>query len=203
MILPAHEEYLYSRGYNRDRIEQEDISSMSETQLEFRAYSMSGTLIGRQVVQWSPEKQDKQYLWFQEPGRGYLPLMYGAPDDYWKLHTNPAVLLWKEVVICEGIFDRIALKLMLPEYPVFARLSRGVGRQMGHFLRRYAKRVLCLFDNDGPGTEGYEKTRKMLEPEIEVIGIQYPAKDPSALWEKYGSERGRKLLIEQIEKRTL
>jgi len=100
--------------------------------------------------------------------------------------------------LVEGILDRVAIRRLVPDKAVLARLSKGVGRQMVHSLRRQVSRIWVAFDMDDAGNKGLEQVRQLFEPDVEVIRLVYPAKDPANLLEKYGM-RAADNLTRQIE----
>lgn len=200
-------EYLLSRGYTEQLLLEEVLLSLgpgehslegavfytSDPVIVFTAYSMSGDTSGIQTVC----REKHQYRWYQAPGKAYLPILYGSNSDFDKLYLS------KELILVEGIFDRIAIKRMLPDWAVFARLSKGVSGQLAVLLRRYAKKVWTCFDNDQAGKKGTEKTVERIGEEVECLSLDICTKDPSDLLIKYGVVRGAEMLRRQMEMKEL
>lgn len=195
--------FLESRGYTPSLIEQDgplDRSSGGSivweglSTSEARPYvawcvsSMSGAPVGIQTRL----LEEKNYRWYQCPQAAHLPMVYGSQDDWEKLWAT------EEVILTEGIFDRVAVKRALPDRAVLARLSKGAANQMGVFLRRYSKRVYLLFDNDEPGQQAVETTRRSLQDYLQIETLNIPFNDPSLVLEKRGEKRFREILERQI-----
>ncbi len=197
-----HQKYLESRGYTPALMHFETVMSTGPGQavmiggkLLFKGQgdgimwvcrSASGTPIGAQV------KYDNGYRWYQMEGAGYLPIMYATSADYDILYNTG------NVTLVEGVFDRIAIKRLFPERAVIARLSKGVGKQLAFFLRRYANTIWTAFDMDEAGQTGTQATKKYL-PGIEIHTLTYPAKDPSKLLETMGDARMKAYLNRQFQ----
>lgn len=200
MLTAEHEAYLRSRGYN-DALLAEDkpFSVIKETQHEglkldpdgtaiaWEVRAMSGTLIGVQFR----EFEKKKYRWAQVPGTEHIPNWMGSSWDQQDLYETG------RCAIAEGILDRIALKRLWPHrVPVFARLSKGVGKQLQFHMKRYVTRLVTVFDNDEGGVEATETVAKLF-PHAESITL--PAKDPSKFLEDYGEIRARSLFKKRLE----
>jgi len=204
------EAYLRGRGYTNELLRedlchwneggrctsalfQDDTSSIRVEDdrpiIYWPAYSGSGKLIGVQTRL----VEEKDYRWYQAPDAGHLPIMFGSTRDY--------QLLWEQrkVILTEGIFDRVALKRALPEFPVIARLSKGVSKQLVIFLKRHAKQVYPVFDNDEAGQKATEKTVRLLGEELEVNPLRLPIKDASEYRARWGVKALRQHLENQLE----
>jgi len=201
MIDADIKKLLMDRGYTVALCRQEHIRSVvvGENNIEgvkfysptegvsWVAQSMSGALIGIQVR----ELNESSYSWWQAEGASHLPMLYGSERDYELLYRN------QEMMLVEGIFDRVALKRAFPDRAIFARMSKGIANNLKCFIKRYADRIWLAFDMDDPGRNAIEKARQ-LEPDVEVLVLKYPAKDPSELYKKRGVSKMRGLLSRQI-----
>lgn len=201
MIKTEHWDYLLRRGYTPELLGVEPVFSVQEAfvlegvnlsqavgWVAWVCRSMAGTLIGIQTR----SVPEKAYRWLQAPGAGYLPIIYGLPEDYEKLWVQG------EAILVEGIFDRVAMKRCFPDMAVFARLSKGVSRQMEWFFRRYAKRLWLAFDMDEAGEKATKQAYGRMG-EVELVRLQIAAKDPSKLLESRGLEKARAQLSVQME----
>ena len=200
-MKPAQYEYLLSRGYTDALIEAEEVFGIEDdTVIEgrpirdcggcvgFLARSMSGQPVGLQTR----EIVDKKYRWHQFDDVEHLPMLYGSPDDW--------DLMWQtgSMVVTEGPFDRVAVKLALPDRAVFARLSKGISNQMLTLVRRYVRHLWQAFDSDEEGDNAAERSEKMLEEHLNVYRLQFPYKDPSKMMEMRGLSALRDHLEKQI-----
>lgn len=195
----AVQTYLTDRGYNRDLFEQDKPFSFEgqhrtawgsklehPISMAWEVRAMSGHLIGVQVR----ELEQKKYRWAQAPNVEHLPIIYGSERDY--------ELLWEtgKAVFAEGIMDRVALKRTWPyEIAVFARLTKGIGKQLINFVERLVEEPILAFDNDEPGDKATEKTELRIP---RAVSIKLPTKDPSELLRLYGLSRARSLLKQRV-----
>jgi len=195
MLEMKHREYLRSRGYTDEMIDRESVYSSQldpfKGWIAWKCLSMSGATAGVQLR--NPDTRD--YRWIQNEKAPHLPIVYATEEDY--------ALTWEtgEVILVEGIFDRAAMRRMLPEKATLARLSKGAAAQLMVLIQRYVKRVWVAFDNDEPGNQAAEKTILALSRVgVEVNKISFPAKDPAELLERVGEGKGRIMIQEQMER---
>lgn len=196
-------DYLKSRGYNSQLLredapfslgqgkftrEEVEISCHSDSVI-WESRSMSGALIGYQAR----EISEHVYRWFQSPKASHLPIIFGSQKDHSLFYETGSVIL------AEGIFDRVALKLCFPDRAVYSRLSKGVAKSLVYFLKRFGKRVFVAFDQDDPGRKAAGTTEERLESYLDVVNLSFPYKDPSLFLEKRGVSRMREYLKPQIE----
>lgn len=200
MLNAEHEAYLRSRGYN-DALLAEDKpfsvnGSLSRHGLRIEheggaigwdVRSMSGDVLG--IL--TREYPNKKYRWAQVRGFDHVPNWMGSDWDQQQLYETGCC------VLAEGILDRVALKRLWPrKVPIFARLSKGIGKQLGIHMSRYATRIVTVFDNDEPGQEATAAIAKLF-PHAESFNL--PSKDPSKFLESYGEVKGRVLLKKRLE----
>lgn len=202
MISKEHREYLLSRSYVEALLKKEDIRSLPEGHLFLEGCeldnsgpvvawvcrSLSGALTGIQTRR----IDEHEYRWSQAPKAQHLPILYGTDEDHDLLYQTG------RVIITEGIFDRAALKRCVPDYAVYARLSKGIAKSLTYLLLRYAKLVWTAFDQDGPGQKATEETKEKLGSKVRVHHLLLPAKDPSKLIETRGEGRTREIVERQI-----
>ena len=137
--------------------------------------SMGGALAG-----WSTANlEEKDYNFRRNKSMPWLANFFANEDDLDGIYERQVV------VLCEGAFDRVALKTVL-DLPVMARLTRGVGRDLTAMLARYVRKVYLMFDNDDAGRLGTESARKRIGAFATVIPIPYPAKDPAEFLSRVG-----------------
>lgn len=200
------EQYLKRRGYAPSFLSKEGAQIIKKGSGEvlgerydlyhdsvmFPVRSMSGELAALHYA--SVEEGIKDYRTLPSKNGAHLPLIYGTKDDLDLVFTS------QEVIMTEGIFDRQAVKLALPEWPVVARLTKGVTGAAKVWTTRYLKRLWVLFDMDGPGTKSSERAVRAGEYDgIEVLRLQIPYKDPGEMYEKRGAADLRKSLMKQLD----
>jgi len=204
-LSEEHDLYLRVRGYHDRTLAKErpwTVSgpSLYRGELEIEAkhaiawpiVSAAGTLVGVHFRE-TPGTDGLKYFSRLVPGLKHIPLLYATKEDHEILYRTG------EACLCEGILDRIVLKRAMPDWAVFARLTKGVGIQVARYLRRRAKRIWTCFDMDEWGRRGTKKTRRILAADgIEVLSIEYPAKDPSDLWQSKGPLKTREFFRREI-----
>lgn len=195
-------DYLKSRTYTDEMIAAEEIRSLSagEHHIEgtrvpceadslcWTARAMSGHVIGYQTR----KIEEHDYKWWQAEKSQHLPIIYASREDHEILYTTG------KVIMTEGIFDRGAIKRCFPEYAVYARLSKGIAKQLLTYLTRYGKIVWLAFDQDEPGQKAAAVATERLTGKVEVNTLQFPYKDPALFLEKRGESRMRSTLEKQI-----
>lgn len=183
-------EYLLRRGYTESLIKEDSVSVYADgaynidsvsVRLEYESViwpcvSMAGQLVGVQ----SRRIDKKEYNWHSNPSARYLPVVYASSKDHDLLYNTG------EVILTEGPFDRVAVKRCFSDIAVYSRLSKGMSKQLTHFLKRYATRVWIMFDTDDPGREAADEAEEKLADYLTITPILYPAKDPSELLERVG-----------------
>lgn len=193
--------YLQSRGYDQRLLKEDQPFSFEGKRktpwgseldhplsMAWEVRSIAGTMLGVQVR----ELEQKKYRWAQAPNTEHLPSLYGSPRDY--------QLLWetRTLVFAEGIMDRVALKRLWPgEIAIFARLSKGIGKQLQVFVERHVQTMVTCFDNDEPGREATAATLKRF-PWAQPLDL--PTQDPGKLITSptYGIARARDLLKKRV-----
>ena len=198
--------YLKSRGYTDLSLAEEEVIGIEDdTVFDGRpirdcggcigwiARSMSGQVVGIQTR----ELEEKKYRWHQFDNTEHLPMLYGSLNDW--------DLLWEtgSMVLTEGPFDRIAIKLAVPHRAVFARLSKGISNQMMNLIRRYVKHLWLAFDLDEEGQDAADKSEEKLAGEINVYRLSTPFKDPSQCLKKRGLEFLVNMFNNQIDIQSL
>lgn len=133
----------------------------------------------------------KDYRTFYDQDHRYLPVFYATDEDYDQLWRS------KQVILTEGVFDRLALKLAFPDRAVFARLTKGVSPPMVSLLERLCSKVWIAFDNDLPGNKAADKASRRLG--VEVHRLQIPYKDPSQFLASKGLSSVRSHYQRQID----
>lgn len=193
--------YLLSRGYTPFYIEEEGLESIPVGPFErppikgrvdkpsilFPIHSMSD-----KVTAWhTAAVGERDYRTFDDPEHHYLPVYYGSKSDH--------EIMWStgQVVMTEGVFDRIAVKRAFPERAVLARLTKGLSPPIMRMLERVLTRAWFCFDNDGPGNKAADRAEKRLK-KLDVIQLKLPYKDPGKMYEKVGVEGIKRILGRQF-----
>lgn len=198
------QEYIYSRGYSDEFLQKEGLVGVwdddpykigniegrhKKGDVIFTIKSMSGRLIGFHHA----STLGHDYRTYYDMEHHYIPMVYGdvGGEDY--------DLMWssKEVILTEGVFDRIAIKRAFPERAVLARLTKGVSPQLMRLFERVVERVWIAFDMDAPGVKSAERTERKLA--VDVVRLEIPYKDPSEFLAKRGLEVLKKHYGKQIQ----
>lgn len=202
MLSPEAQSYLETRGYTDQMIADEEVFSLTEGEhfiegtrvsvegpsIGWISRAMSGHLIGIQTRRIDMH----EYRWAQGEKAQHLPIIYGSRQDFDILYTTGKMMM------TEGIFDRGAMKRCFPEYAVFARLSKGIAKQLLVFVQRYGSTVWIAFDQDEPGQKATETAEQRLQGKVEVNVLNFPYKDPAKFMEKRGEAHMRTFLTKQI-----
>ena len=195
-LLDTDRDYLTHRGYTSKMLVQESLLSIPPgynninnlgivvpaRSVGFKMFSMAGTFYGIQTV--VPYTSD--YMTFLSPVHPWIPALYGVYEDYDLMYRTG------EAVLVEGIFDRVPFRRLFPERACFARLSKGMTRRLAQLVRRYVQVLYVAYDMDEAGEKGYESTKKYF-PEIDVVKVSYPSKDPNALWMRRGDKATKEI----------
>lgn len=206
MLSEVAPEYLISRGYTAEMIREERLSFKATGSFEagpIKCHTITDSVIfpvrglsGKLVALHTAGISIHDYRTFYDPARVFAACVYASGADF--------QILWDtgEVVIVEGVFDRVALKRAFPERAVMARLTKGISRPLTDLFTRLARRVFFCFDMDAPGARATEKAIKLL-PGVHTVVLQISTKDPGQLYEKKGvrgvqSELTRQILINSI-----
>jgi 5S rRNA maturation endonuclease (ribonuclease M5) len=200
--MDSHRAYLLTRSYTPALIEQEDVRSIPEGASDVEGIairtdhpliawpcrSMGGQLAGIQT-----RRADvHEYRWNVGKNSSHLPILYGSEEDHDLFFRHGRVIL------TEGIFDRAAIKRCIPDYAVYARLSKGIAKHLLVFLKRYGKQVWTAFDHDAPGEKASDAADERLKDSLEINRLKIPAKDPSKLIEDRGERRAKEIVERQI-----
>ncbi len=160
---------------------------IDESIVAWECWSAGGTKLGEQW-RWT---QEKRYRWFGEEGIRHLPVCYAVGEDYRMAFED------RRLILCEGPFDRVALKRVFPDWAVMARLTAAIGKELTRSLLRTVETVVLATDMNKAGDKGVEKAQKRLG-DVAEVRLTYPADDPGDLLEKYGIDKCRRLLQPQI-----
>jgi len=196
--------YLKKRGYTDERLSREEITSIpiGETTVHgvqvfteresvaFLCRSMSEEV---SLVHCAAVTGAKDYRSYQSTSKGYLAPIYGSKEDRDLLYTT------QELILVEGVFDRVAMKVLFSERAVFARLTKGATGQLVEHLQVFCKKMYSAFDGDVPGVLASVRSEKKLKPlGVDVVRLQCPFKDPSAFLASKGMNSARKHYERQI-----
>ncbi len=95
----------------------------------------------------SPDAEQKRtYQQFYLYDDGRYPVMYGLE------HAIHEVWRTRQIVICEGVFDYLALRTVAPN--TVAILTAGVPTAVRRFFKRHVRRVWAVLDMDAAGRFG-------------------------------------------------
>lgn len=155
MLSPAALASLDRRGYTPEMVAAEELAEydrgeffigvstfwLPDPAIVFPCKSASGKLFAFHTC----ALDRKEYRLRRDPMLPWIPSCYGSSDDYEIMFTT------RTVVLCEGIFDRTALKRCLPDHAVLARLTKGLSANLMVMLERFCSKVILAFDMDEPG----------------------------------------------------
>jgi len=194
--------HLVNRGYDDALLQEDEPGSIPEGESVVEgikvwvpgpsAYWVCRSLSGTVSAIHTAGLHQKDYRVYQDHSKPWLPLFYGSRND------SEMLVVGKPVILVEGVYDRVAMKVVLPEYPTFARLTKGVGQPLRLMLMRHAKAVILAFDDDEPGQKATERAVRDLEG-LEVIEFHLSAKDPSEYLKREGREKMRARLLPQLD----
>lgn len=196
-------EYLTRRGYTPEMVKEEKLTQVAPGQFSYGGISgfvevpsilfPVTTLSGRLLAWQTAGIGVRDYRTYYDPNHMYSAAMYGSQADF--------DILWDtgEVILTEGVFDRVAVKRAFPDRSVFARLTKGVSRQLVVLLNRVASKVWTSFDMDEPGVKASDKSKRALS-KTRVVRLTMSVKDPGQLYEKKGvtgvkDELGRQIKL--------
>ncbi len=106
----------------------------------------------------------------------------------------------KEVIICEGNFDVIALHQAKIDYAV-ASLGTAFTSEQARLLSRYVEKAYILFDNDSAGIKATIRTLNILQAQGIANFVIYLQEfnDPAEMLEKRGEEALKNALSNTID----
>ena len=112
------------------------------------------------------------YMTFYSEESRYYPFFYATMEDWSLMHSE------REVIVTEGVFDRIAVKRAVPNYAVVARLTKGISRVMQDYFDIMEMKVWLALDMDKYGMDTRKKMEKVRSDAV-YNSIEFPYKDPS------------------------
>jgi len=95
--------------------------------------------------------------------------------------------IWKErtVFLTEGIFDLISLLKVIPN--AVTPMTANINELQINWLKRYADKVILIFDMDKKGKQAFFKIKSELEPlGIPVFNMEIKGKDVNDYAVRYG-----------------
>lgn len=152
----------------------------------------TGAVTALQVV----NPREKAYRRFRTEIGNFLPVYLASSDDFdlWELTGN--------VILVEGVFDRVAVKRCGVQAAVFALLGLGVSFKMARFLARHSNRVWLMLDQDEKGKEASVRISNSLKAHgVSVEYISYSEKDPADWLQKRGVAKMRRDIFSVMELR--
>lgn len=120
----------------------------------------------------------------------YSAFFFGLP------HNLEAIWQEKTVFLTEGIFDMISLGKIKPN--CLSSLTANINEYQILWLKRYAERVILLFDMDKKGKESVDKLKRNLGDEFLVYSISLKNKDVNETVVKSGVKELELLINEKM-----
>jgi DNA primase len=155
-------------------------------------YAPDGTLMGLETRLYddsSTRRYTQYYLseWVQDP------VFLGTPQ------ALPSIWESKTAILTEGVFDLFVVQRVAPN--VICPLTARVSPIQNRFLTRWCDKVVFMFDSD---MKGRSYTQSMMDKNIQgadgydVYTLKYPAKDPSALYQKVGYHKFSQMIQSKL-----
>jgi DNA primase len=121
----------------------------------------------------------------------------GVVEPIWVGMPSAMERIWSgsEVVIVEGTFDVFAMHHLESDCVILGAGPARLGKRHLTFLKRWAKNVALVFDQDETGKQGSNRAAKSLTSlgvncrKIPYVG----AKDPGEIWDQGGAENIRRV----------
>jgi hypothetical protein len=147
---------------------------------------------------------EKRISEFRTPEAEWNPVLVNAPEAARKLWSGGSV--W----VTEGVFDMLALELVVPvEDVVISTLRAGLSRRHVEFISRFCRnRVYMVYDNDETGrkaTLGWKDATTgkyrpgaldlLRKAGLTVIDFRYRGKDPGEVWSSGGIHKLRHVFL--------
>jgi DNA primase len=108
----------------------------------------------------------------------FTPIFFGLP------HNLESIWEKRTVFLTEGIFDLISLMGVVDN--CISPLTANLSKYQMNWLKRYADKVILLFDMDKKGKEAVEKLKEMLSRDLVVHNISLKGKDVNEFINTYG-----------------
>jgi 5S rRNA maturation endonuclease (ribonuclease M5) len=202
-LRPEHKSYLLSRGYDDGLIAEDKLVSLPAGRYVYHTarFELSEPVIaaicryatGTPTAVGVISADRKAYRKYPTEAGKYLPIFYSSCVDFTLLEQT------KTVFLCEGYFDRVALKRCNVAGAVFATLGVTVSDTFIKFLRHFSSHVWLSLDMDKVGADVTESLAKKLQESglwVGVLRCQY--KDPAQWLQKAGVNRMRQSVIDQV-----
>lgn len=195
--------HLLKRGYTEALIKAEEITScppgknMIISGVVFSAHlpgavftcrTASGAVAGLHLA----PHEVKDYQWRQNKKAPWLPICYATPED-WEILGRTG-----ELLLTEGVYDRVAVKRAVPDRAVMARLSKSI-RPIEAILRRYTRHLWVLFDQDERGDQGARQAARLESRSLEVTRVRFRGGDPSEHLRDHGLKDLKRWVEPQLE----
>lgn len=197
--------YLIRRGYTPELLKEEGVLAVpAGFKGEVNGIWISSHYDSVVFTCWSPGSPSavhtgsitvKDYKVFYS-SRVTFPVLYATARDWSEMRRQ------RRIILVEGVYDRVVVKRAMPEFPVFARLSKGVQNDFKRILEVLDCRVFLLFDNDDPGRKAADKSERALENlGIKTVRLYAPMEDPGDVIKlKDGIRQFREILERQISR---
>ena len=114
--------------------------------------------------------------------------MPGALDTIWKEKT---------IFLTEGIFD--AISLLKIKQNCISSLTANLNERQIDWLKRYATKLIFLFDMDEKGKKAVKKFQEVLEKDMMVYSISLKGKDVNEFLISYGEQELKNLIQEKLK----
>lgn len=176
-----------------------DRGEMLSGMITYPLRSPCGTILGFE----SRSMVEKRISEFRTPESAWNPVLVNTPESVRRMWAGGSV--W----VCEGVFDLLALELVVPPGDaVVATLRAGLSKRHVDFLARFCRdRVYMVYDNDDTGrkaTLGWTRPdgkfqRGALDllrrAGLPVIDFRYRGKDPGEVWSSGGLPKLRRVFV--------
>lgn len=136
----------------------------------------------------SSNRYKKFYLKKYKLSSAFFFGLPGALDTIWKEKT---------IFLTEGIFD--AISLLKIKQNCISSLTANLNERQIDWLKRYATKLIFLFDMDEKGKKAVKKFQEVLEKDMMVYSISLKGKDVNEFLISYGEQELKNLIQEKLK----
>lgn len=111
------------------------------------------------------------------------------------------ILEKRYVVVCEGPFDLLALRVANPLVPSMSSLTKKMGEDHVDYLRLLGvRKVFLMYDNESSeaGERSMKELQKIHEGTLDIVPLLCPAGDPSECLESLPRTKALRSILEDL-----
>lgn len=154
-----------------------------------------------------PMRSQTKPLYDLLPDSKYVTLGCSKEEFFgpvWLGNQDKALSLIMEkryVVVCEGPFDLLALRVACPGVPSLCSLTKKIGEDHVDYLRLLGvKRVYLMYDNEfsEAGERAMKGLKETYKGTLEIVPLLCPAGDPSECLESPARTKALRSILEDL-----